>query len=250
MLQPWEQGAVVGAGACLAAGLLAGGYAYAAMWPGSRIFGSTLIAPARPGEVALTFDDGPNPAWTPRLLDSLARHGVKASFFLVGRFAEGEPALTRAIADAGHVVGNHTWSHPNLALRSAACIREELRRTRDVLEQISGRPIRYFRPPFGARRPLALREAHALGMTPVMWNVMTNDWEEKDPEKIASRLEAKLEQVSGAGKAANIVLHDGGHLAQGTNREPSVMAADRLLERYAKTKTFVTVEAWVSPDAH
>lgn len=234
----------IGGVALAGAGLLAGGYAYAAMWPGSQIFGRTLIAPARAGELALTFDDGPNPEWTPRLLEILDRYDVKATFFLVGKFAEGEPALVRRMVDAGHAVGNHTWKHPNLAMSSARRIGEELSRTKDVLEQITGRAVRYFRPPFGARRPVALRTAGALGMTPVMWNAMTNDWEERDAGKIAKRLEQKIEAAGWAGKAANIVLHDGGHLAQGTDRGPSVAAAGLLLERYARTHRFVTVEAW------
>lgn len=247
-MQGWEQGLAIGAGALGGACLLAGGYAYAAMWPGSQIFGETLIAPARPGELALTFDDGPNPVWTPELLDILSGFDVRATFFLVGKFAVGESALVRRIAEAGHVVGNHTWNHPNLALSSTKRIGEELSRTRDVLEQITGRAVRYFRPPFGARRPAALRAARVLGMTPVMWNAMTNDWEERDGRKIAARLGQKIEAAGQAGRAANVVLHDGGHLAQGTDRGPSIEAAGRLLERFARTHRFVTVDAWAEPD--
>ena len=228
----------------MAAGLVAGGYAYAALWPASQLFGATLIAPNRPGEIALTFDDGPNPAWTPRLLDILARGGVKATFFLVGRYAEADPLLTRRLVEAGHLIGNHTWTHPNLALTSADRIRTELSRTRDVLEQITGTPVRYFRPPFGARRPFALREARALGMIPVMWNAMTNDWAEREPEAITRRISAKIDRAHRAGRSATIVLHDGGHLAQGTDRGPSVNAAERLLERYSTTRQFVRVDAW------
>jgi len=84
-----------GLGAAGALGLAAGGCAYAAMWPGSGIFGSALIAPKRAGELALTFDDGPNPKWTPRLLDVLAKHDVKATFFMLGSRAQAEPELVR-----------------------------------------------------------------------------------------------------------------------------------------------------------
>ena len=159
MLSPLATGIYAGLGAAGAVGLAAGGYAYAAMWPGSQIFGDALVAPRRAGELALTFDDGPNPAWTPRLLDILAAHHVRATFFLVGRFAEAEPALVRRIAAAGHLIGNHSWSHPNLALTACSRVREELQRTSDTLEQITGQPVHYFRPPFGARRPCVLATA-------------------------------------------------------------------------------------------
>ena len=237
-------GIYVGIGTAAALGLAAGALAYASRWPGSQIFGRTLIAPQRPDELAVTFDDGPNPAWTPRLLDVLAQHGVKATFFLLGQFVEREPALARSIAGSGHLIGNHSWSHPNLSLTPARRVREELLRTRDMLEQITGKPVRFFRPPFGARRPYVLRAARELGMTPVMWNAMTSDWEERSPDRIAERLMSKIDARHRSGRAANIVMHDGGHLALNTDRGPSIAAADKLLARYASSHKFVTVDAW------
>lgn len=233
-----------GLGAAAAVGLSVGANAYAAMWPSSQIFGRTLIAPPRPGELALTFDDGPNPAWTPQLLDILAQHNVRATFFMVGRYAEAEPVLTRFIADAGHLIGNHSWSHPNLALTAPSRVREELTRTKDTLEQITGKPVRFFRPPFGARRPDVLRTARALGMTPVLWNAMTSDWSEAAADRIANRLVAKIDALERRSRAANIVLHDGSHLDPAANRGPSVTAAGQLLARYAATHRFVTLDAW------
>ena len=119
-------GVTVGLGTVAALGLAAGGCAYAAMWPGSRLFGDALIAPKRPGELALTFDDGPNPIWTPRLLDTLAESNIQATFFLVGSYAESQKELVRRIVSEGHFVGNHSWSHPNLALTCNVRVREEL----------------------------------------------------------------------------------------------------------------------------
>jgi peptidoglycan/xylan/chitin deacetylase (PgdA/CDA1 family) len=232
------------AGAAALCGLAAGGFAYASRWPASQIFGRTLIAPARPGELALTFDDGPNPAWTQRLLEILGRFGVKATFFLVGRYARQEAGLVRSIVDAGHLVGNHSWSHPDLSLSAGRRIREELAGTSDALEQISGRPVRYFRPPFGARRPYVLRAARELGLTAVMWNAMTSDWSERDAGRIAGRLEKKIAGNQRRGFASNIVLHDGGHVALNTDRGPSIAAAEKLMARYAGTHRFVTVDAW------
>lgn len=231
-------------GGLAALGLAAGGCAFAAMWPRSQIFGRTLIAPQRPGEIALTFDDGPNPAWTPRLLEVLARHDVKATFFVVGKFASHESALARYIANGGHAIGNHSWTHPNLARTPAAKVREELTRTRDTLEQIMQKPVTLFRPPFGARRPYVLRTARELGMTPVMWNAMTNDWEEPSAERIAEQLTARVESACRNGRAANIVLHDGSHRALGADRGPSIKAAEMLIERFAGTHRFVTVDEW------
>ncbi len=251
LLEP-EMAIAEALGGMAAVGLAAGGCAFAAMWPGSQIFGRTLIAPARPGEIALTFDDGPTPAWTPRLLEMLDRRGVKATVVLVGRFAAKEPALTRRIAEGGHAIGNHTWTHPNLARMARTRVREELRRTKDTLEQITGQAVRLFRPPYGARRPYVLRTARGLGMTPVMWNAMTSDWEDPSAERIAEQLARKVETAERRGRAANIVLHDGGHRALDADRGPSVKAAEMLIERFSAGHRFVTVEEWDSaarPDA-
>jgi peptidoglycan/xylan/chitin deacetylase (PgdA/CDA1 family) len=216
------------------------------MWPGSQIFGRTLVAPQAPGELALTFDDGPNPACTPHLIDILARFNVKATFFMVGRFAAQEPQLTRHIAEAGHLVGNHSWSHANLALSTAAHIREELMRTKDTLEQITSKPLRYFRPPFGIRRPYVLRTARELGMVPVLWNAMTSDWSERSTDRIAGRLTRKIAGNQRRGRASNIVLHDGGHLGLNADRGPSIAAVERLLGHFSATHKFVAVDAWAA----
>lgn len=227
-----------------AAGLAAGAYAYAAMWPASQLFGETLIAPRHPGELALTFDDGPNPAWTPQLLEVLASSNVRATFFLVGRYAEAEPELVRRIDRAGHLIGNHSWSHPNLAFATTRRIREQLSHTNETLEQITGQPVLWFRPPFGGRRPVALRVARSLGMTPVTWNAITNDWSEPSPDRITERLCTKIERNQRRGWATNIVLHDGGHLELGANRGPSVGAAGQIIARYKANHRFVTLDAW------
>jgi peptidoglycan-N-acetylglucosamine deacetylase len=235
---------IAGVGAAAVLGLAAGGFAYASRWPGSQIFGKTLIAPRRPGELALTFDDGPNPAFTPRLLDVLAEHGVPATFFMLGGRAQTNQELVRRIAAAGHLIGNHSWSHLNLAMSAAEKIREELTETRDTLEQITGMPVKFFRPPFGARRPVTLAVARELGMTPVMWNAMTSDWEEPSAEKIATALSGKIDRLTGRGSAVNIVLHDGGHRESAANRGPSIVAAGLLVMQYKASHRFVRVDAW------
>jgi len=233
-----------GAGAAAGLGLVYGGCAYAALWPGSQLFGPTLTAPPSPGEIALTFDDGPNPEWTPRLLDILAGHQVRATFFLVGRHAAAQPALVERIVADGHLIGNHTWSHPNLALTAPRKVLDELSRTSKRLEQIAGVPVRFFRPPYGARRPGVLRAARSMGMVPVLWNAMTNDWAEPSSDAIYRKLAASVDRHERRGRAANIVLHDGSHRTQGADRGPSIAAADALVARYKATHRFVTLDAW------
>jgi peptidoglycan/xylan/chitin deacetylase (PgdA/CDA1 family) len=244
MLSPLATEISVGLGAAATLGLAAGGCAYAAMWPASKIFGSPLIAPRRPGELALTFDDGPNPAFTPQLLDILASHDVRATFFMLGSRVQAQPALVRQIAAAGHLVGNHSWSHPNLALASSSRIEEELSRTSRAIEEITGAPVRFFRPPFGARRPAVLRIAKRLGLTPVLWNAMTSDWEDPSADAIASRLIRTIDRLASRGRAANIVLHDGSHLTPTAHRAPSISAASQLLTHYKPTNRFVTLNEW------
>lgn len=241
MLSPIMTGISAGLGA---AGFAAGGFAYAAKWPGSRLFGEALIAPSRPGELAMTFDDGPNPAWTPRLLDILVSHNVKATFFLVGSHALAEPELVRRIVAGGHLIGNHSWSHPNLALTKASRVEQELASTSDALEQIAGIEVKYFRPPFGARRPVVFRLVRSRGMIPVLWNAMTSDWSELSADAIASRLADRIDQLQRRGRASNIVLHDGNHRDRSGNRGPSVAAARKLLALYQDTHRFVTLDAW------
>ncbi|MGO8757503.1 MAG: polysaccharide deacetylase family protein [Terracidiphilus sp.] len=237
-------GVYAGLGAAAAAGLAVGAYAYASLWPGSRIFGTALIAPKRPGELALTFDDGPNAAWTPKLLEILAEHNVRATFFLLGSRAAANPELVRRIAAAGHLIGGHSWSHPSLARSSPARIREELKRTQETLERITGAPVKFFRPPFGARRPAVFRIAREMGLEPVLWNAMTSDWDNPSADRIADRLAEKIARLEQHGYAANIVLHDGGHLDLAADRASSVAAAARLIERYKGTHQFVTLDAW------
>jgi peptidoglycan/xylan/chitin deacetylase (PgdA/CDA1 family) len=233
-----------GLGAAAGLGLAWGACAYAALWPGSRLFGEALIAPPRPEELALTFDDGPNPAWTPRLLDILTSHDVRATFFLVGSHAQAEPDLVRRIVAGGHLIGNHSWSHPNLALTAPQKIAVELAQASETIEQIAGLPVRYFRPPFGARRPVVFRLARSLGMVPVLWNAMTSDWSEPSADAIAERLMRTVDRLEQSGRAANIVLHDGNHRDRSGDRGPSVAAAGQLIAHYKTSRSFVTVDAW------
>jgi peptidoglycan/xylan/chitin deacetylase (PgdA/CDA1 family) len=233
----------IAAAAALAA--TAGALAYAALWPPSQLFGKVLVAGPNPNEIALTYDDGPNPAATERLLEVLARHEVRATFFLIGSFVRQRPDLARAIAAAGHLIGNHSMTHPWLAWQSSARIRQELAGCNAALEDALGTPIRYFRPPHGARRPYVLRTARDLGLIPVQWNVTAYDWTPHPPEKIAANVVRGITRNQQKHRASNVLLHDGGHTALGQPRLPTVEATNQLLSRYKQTGTnFVTPEAW------
>ncbi|MGA1983657.1 MAG: polysaccharide deacetylase family protein [Acidobacteriaceae bacterium] len=226
-------------------GLAAGGLAYASVWPTSQIFGRTLIAGDNPREVALTFDDGPNDAATPELLEVLARHQVQATFFAIGNFARQKPTLVRQVVAAGHLVGNHTMSHPRLSVEPAARVQQELADCNSVLEDITGAEVRFFRPPFGARRPLVLRAARELGLVPVMWNVTGYDWNPIGMDGILRNLESGMEKNREHGRGSNLLLHDGSHRGMSWERMDTVRAVDRLLTARLGTDTrFVTVAAW------
>ncbi|MGP8259397.1 MAG: polysaccharide deacetylase family protein [Acidobacteriaceae bacterium] len=236
--------AEVAAGAA-ALGLAAGWLAYASLWPASQIFGRTLVAGGDADEVALTFDDGPNDAATPQLLEVLARHGVRATFFNVGGFARQRPQIVRDVVSAGHMLGNHTMNHPRLSTQSVARIRQELTECNAVLEDITGAAVKFFRPPFGARRPYVLRAARELGLTTVMWNVTGHDWNPIGVDGILKNLDEGIARCRRRGRGANLLLHDGGHRAMGAARMDTVRAVDRLLTAYRASSTrFVTVEEW------
>lgn len=222
------------------------GYTYAAMSPGSQIFGRTIVAGRDPNEFALTFDDGPNDGHTQRLLDVLAAHDVPATFFLIGNYVRQRPNLARAIHAAGHRVGNHTMSHPWLLLSTPRRVREELAACNAALEDALGQPVKLMRPPHGARRPDVLRAARGLGLTPVLWNAMGFDWRPRaTAPQIVEHLERGIARNRARGRGSNLLLHDGGHVALGADRSQSVEAARLLLQRYpAANLRYVTADAW------
>jgi peptidoglycan/xylan/chitin deacetylase (PgdA/CDA1 family) len=230
----------------VASGLACGAWAYAAMWPASQIFGRTLIAGSNPEEAALTYDDGPNGDTTLRLLDVLGQHNARATFFVLGGFTRQQPGIVRAIADGGHLVGNHTMTHPWLHVQSSARIRQELSDCNAVLEDTLGAPVGFFRAPHGARRPVVLRIARELGLTPVQWNVMALDWNPYPAATLVERIERGVDKNRRLGRSSNILLHDGGFLGLGQPRMPTVEATDQVLSRLAvRNIRPVTVDAWV-----
>lgn len=235
----------VAAGCAVATVAVAGTLAYAALSPASQLFGRTLIGGSDPNQVALTYDDGPNDVATSALLDLLAKHDVQATFFMLGKFVRQRKELVRRVHAAGHLIGNHTETHPWLCYQSASVIREELRRCNEALEDVLGTPVRYFRPPHGARRPFVVREAASLGLTTVQWNVMASDWLPIGTDGILGNVDRGLARARQRGRGANILLHDGGYRGLGADRSATVAATEVLLARWAQSGVqVVTVDAW------
>ena len=220
-----------------AAGVAAVTAGYQSMAPTGQWYGKTFIGLA-PGtkRLALTYDDGPNDPHTRHLLDVLAKHEVRATFFLIGRYVQQQPDIARGILAAGHTVGNHTFNHPLLIFKTAAEIRHELSECSRAIADVVGEPPRFFRPPFGGRRPAILRIAREMGLEPIMWNVPGNDWKAPSAEAIVANV---AKQLRGGDV---ILLHDGSHQNIGVDRSQTVIATDRLIERYkSEGYQFVTI---------
>jgi peptidoglycan/xylan/chitin deacetylase (PgdA/CDA1 family) len=154
----------------LVAGLAAAWVGYAWL---PHLLTPAWIRRGAPGDrrIALTFDDGPDAAWTPRVLDLLARHGARGTFFVIGVRAARAPAVVRAIADGGHEVGNHSWSHRSLWLCGPRRTAEEVRACHDLLAELTGRPPRHFRPPWGMVNAALWPVLRKVGERCVLWSV-------------------------------------------------------------------------------
>lgn len=216
------------------------------MEPQSQWFGRTVLAGKNPAELALTFDDGPNGKTTERLLDLLAQYQVRATFFVVGKAVAAQPALTRRIVEQGHLLGNHTMTHPRLLRLGPAATRAELVDGGKAIADATGVEAKIFRPPFGGRWPHTMQIARELGLTTVMWNALGFDWRpQTDAPTVTRRLLRGMERNRRRGRATNFLLHDGSHRGIGANREATLGAVARVLEAEAGKSKFVTVDAWI-----
>ena len=222
---------VAASGAALAAG-------YQSMAPTGQWYGRTFTGlPRGTRQLALTYDDGPNDPHTLLLLEVLARHNVRATFFLIGRYVQQRPDIVREVVKAGHVIGNHTFTHPLLIFKSTAEVRRELTDCRATIQDAVGEHSNIFRPPFGGRRPAVLRIARELGLEPIMWSVTGYDW--NAPPAVV--IEKKVSRRIRGGDV--ILLHDGGHKQMGADRSQTVLATDHLITRYkSEGYDFVTIQ--------
>ncbi|GGV15215.1 hypothetical protein GCM10010495_31700 [Kitasatospora herbaricolor] len=154
--------------------------------------------------VAITIDDGPDPRYTPAVLALLRQYGIRATFFVIGQNAAEYPSLIRAIADGGHHLANHTWSHPELRRLPEAAVRTELQRTSELLEKATGRATTWFRAPGGDWSPVAMKVCSELGLRPMSWSVDPLDWARPGTAAITSRV------LGGVRPGAIVLNHDGG----------------------------------------
>jgi peptidoglycan-N-acetylglucosamine deacetylase len=210
---------------------------YHAISPTSQVYGRAFIGlPRGSRQLALTYDDGPNDPYTWRVMEVLERHGIKATFFLVGQFVRQKPEIARALVEAGHAIGSHSWDHPDLMFISRAAVRRQLEQTQKAVFDATGVEPKLFRPPFGRRRPGSLGTVREYGLEPIMWSVTCYDWKAKSA---ASIVRHARRQIRGGDV---ILLHDGGYRRMGTDRSRSVDASDQILTSYRREGyEFVTI---------
>jgi peptidoglycan/xylan/chitin deacetylase (PgdA/CDA1 family)/spore germination protein YaaH len=187
---------------------------------------------ALPGKIALTFDDGPDPVWTPQILDILKAKHAPASFFIIGENAQTNPDLVRREIDEGHEVGNHTFTHPNLGESPSGLVELELNATQRLVEAVAGRSMRLFRPPyFGDAEPTTQDEvvpveiAQAMGYVTVGLRVDPEDWQQPPAIDIISRTLTQIANPNPEERGQIVLLHDGGG-----DRSQTVAALPELID--------------------
>ncbi len=226
----------------LAGASTAGVVSWAAVSPTSQIFGPVLRSTGSRTALALTFDDGPNPAVTPVLLDLFERYNVRASFFMIGRHVRAYPALAAEVAARGHAIGNHTETHPNLMWLSAGRIREELDRCQDAILKATGRRPGWMRPPFGFRGPQLAPVIRRGGWNGVaLWTRILFDWKPQPAGPIIRRL-------ARARGGEIVLMHDGHHVVGDADRSHVIQALEYWLPRWVDAGLgFVTIDDFTGP---
>jgi len=181
--------------------------------------------------IAITFDDGPTEPYTSQILDVLRGFGARATFFVLGVRAESASEVVRRAASEGHEIGNHTWDHAPLPLRTPSTMRQTIRRTSDLVQRITGRRPRVFRAPFGWRNPWLAGAARREGCEPIAWTVGVYDTDRPGADTIVERA------IGGFVDGSILLLHDG----RGLDPEPDasqVVAALPRIVREAQRQGF------------
>ncbi|WP_242579127.1 polysaccharide deacetylase family protein [Streptomyces sp. MST-110588] len=189
-------------------------------------------------QVALTFDDGPTPPYTHRVLDILREYRVPATFFCVGLHAHTDPDSIVRIAEAGHGIGNHTWSHPFLPDLRRDEVLFQLESTNKAIEKVTGAPVEFLRPPYGSRTPESLTWLADQGMTTVLWDRDSCDWAMPGVDSIVDNA------LDGITNGSVVLMHDGGG-----DRSQTVAALPRIIEALIEDDyELVTVDRLTAAD--
>lgn len=203
-------------------------------------FPQTMIYKAHTNKkvVALTFDDGPDEKFTPKILDILKKYDVKGTFFLLGTRVKAYPYIVERIHNEGHIIGNHTYWHPQLTKTGVKNLIWEIDRTERVIYGIIGEKTKFFRAPYGALNDSLVKELERLGYVGVGWSVDSEDWQSLPVKTVKKNI------LNGIHPGAIVLLHSGGHWTQ--DLSGAVQALDELIP-YLKEQgyTFVTIpELW------
>ena len=210
-----------------------------------RVLPADLSGAGPEGRVALTFDDGPDPASTPAFLDLLARHDRHATFFLLGEHVGPNPGLVAEMAAAGHELAVHGWDHTCTAWKPPGVLADELRRARDVVEGVSGREVRWYRPPYGVLTTGTIVAARRSGMETVLWSAWGRDWVAR---ATGARIAGTVRRQLGAG--GTVLLHDTDRTSAPGSWRRTLAATELLLAEWAARDVRVgTVSGQLGSDA-
>jgi len=188
--------------------------------------------------VALTFDDGPSPLWTPRILDELKKSGVKATFFMLGDHVQKYPDVAKRVAEEGHEIGNHTYDHHVLIYYKMEELEKELRDTEKIIKDVTGKTTEYFRPPKAWLTTQEKEKIKAMGYKIILWSLNSKDWVSFDDKYIIRYILRNIQPGD------IILFHDSGGVfsTEGGSRKETVLTIPKLVEKLrAKGYRFVTI---------
>lgn len=193
--------------------------------------------------VALTFDDGPSPIWTPKILDELKKENIKAAFFMIGHHVQKYPEIAKRVAEEGHTIGNHGYAHSVMFYYTPAEIEEEIKYTEHVIKEITGVTTKYFRPPKAWLRRAIKEKVKSMGYETVLWSLNSKDWVSFNHKAIAEYISKNI-------KNGDILLfHDSGNVTstEGGSRLQTVKTVS-LLARMLRKKgfEFISIEELMS----
>lgn len=190
-------------------------------------------------KVVLTFDDGPSPDWTPKILDQLKKANIKATFFMIGTHVQKYPEIAKRVADEGHTIGNHGFGHNVMLYYTPTEIEAEIKYTEHIIKEITGQTTKYFRPPKAWLRKIIKEKINSMGYTIILWSLNSKDWVAFNHKTIANYITSKI-------RNGDIILfHDSGDVfaTEGGNRNQTVKTITLLAKKLrAKGFEIVSIE--------